>query len=159
MWNAHMDISIGEIRGKPVRRWRTLILYYGKYECHIHLNTVYGTSGISLWVRILVLSLGTGLRALIWRVRLFQIVSLRRGAYLKLDTNSSIYGYLRKLLDCYQTRKCSNLLLLLCIGKFLVNLNVLKVLLQSSFFYYWVEISKNAKESSKCERLPKKVTE
>ena len=31
---AHMDISIEEMRSKPVRLWTTLTMYY--YECHIY---------------------------------------------------------------------------------------------------------------------------
>ena len=73
---AHMDISIEENRNKPVRLWRTLILYY--YERHRI------TACISYRLPNLVFSQGRG--ALIWRGNLFQILSLSRGA------NSNSFG-------------------------------------------------------------------
>ena len=79
-----MDISsIEEMRSKPVRLWRKLILHY--CECHIHWLKVPFTSLISYWVLNLVFSRGErGGGGLIWRVRLFQILSLRsRGALIR----------------------------------------------------------------------------
>ena len=65
---AHMDISIEEMRSKPVvRRWsrRTSILYY--YECHTEPRFFSGEGGGRLFEG----------------VRLFQILSLRIGANSK----------------------------------------------------------------------------
>ena len=71
-------------------------LYYLTMS-HFIKRTVYRTR-ISYCVPKLIFSRGRGGGALIWRGRLLQILSLRRGAnskrgaYLKLGANSSIYG-------------------------------------------------------------------
>ena len=90
---AQRDISIKGMRRKPIRLWRTLILYY--YNCDIK---VLYTSRKSYWVLNLIFFSGEG-RCLFEGGSLFQIISLRwgaylkQGAYLKLGTNLSIYCY------------------------------------------------------------------
>ena len=72
------------------------------FICYFELDKgkVTYTSRISHRVLNLVFFFGGGAGALTWRGRLFQILSLRRGAnskrgaYLKLGANSSIYGKL-----------------------------------------------------------------